>query len=108
MTNYDIYQIKVTLNGSKPPIWRRIQVPGNIRLNKLHLILQATMGWWNAHLHQYIVNETYYGEPHPDYDMWGRKCWMSRNTASTKLHLAKSLNLCMNMTLATVGSMSYW
>lgn len=72
MAKNDIYQIKVTLKHSKPPIWRRIQVPGNTRLGQLHLILQAAMGWWNAHLHQFIVGgDTYYGEPHPEFDTWG-------------------------------------
>ena len=67
MAKNDIYQLKVTLKHSKPPIWRRIEVPGNTRLDQLHDILQVTMGWWNAHLHQFTVGGTYYGEPHPDY-----------------------------------------
>jgi hypothetical protein len=72
MANNDIYQIKVTLKHSKPPIWRRIQVRGDTRLDKLHYILQAVMGWWNAHLHQFIVGgRTYYGEPNPDFAGWG-------------------------------------
>lgn len=67
MAQNDVYQIKVTLKHSKPPIWRRIEVPGNMRLDKLHRILQATMGWWDAHLHQFVVNgNTFYGVPHPD------------------------------------------
>ncbi len=68
----DVYQIKVTLKHSKPPIWRRIQVRGNTKLSKLHLILQQVMGWDNYHLHQFIVGgNTYYGEPNPDFDGWG-------------------------------------
>jgi hypothetical protein len=67
----DIYQIKVTLEYSKPPIWRRIQVPGDVNLRKLHRILQEVMGWSDYHLHQFIVGETYYGEPHPDYEGFG-------------------------------------
>ncbi len=67
MAKNDIYQLKVTLRNSKPPIWRRIEVPGNTGLDKLHHILQATMGWWDAHLHQYIVGQTYYGQPDPEY-----------------------------------------
>jgi hypothetical protein len=63
-----IYQIKVALKGSKPPIWRRIQVPCNITLAELHHILQAVMGWWDYHLHQFIVGRVYYGVPHPDFD----------------------------------------
>ena len=45
------YQIKVTLRGIKPPIWRRLRVPGNIRLVRLHEVLQIAMGWSNSHLH---------------------------------------------------------
>lgn len=67
LSKVQIYQIKVTLKGSKPPIWRRIQVPCNITLAELHRILQAVMGWWDYHLHQFIVGRTYYGVPHPDY-----------------------------------------
>ena len=63
-----IYQIKVTLKDSKPPIWRRIQVTSNTTLNNLHLILQEVMGWEGYHLHQFIVGQTYFGEPDPDFD----------------------------------------
>jgi hypothetical protein len=63
-----IYQIKVTLKDSKPPIWRRFQVTSDTTLYKLHLILQEVMGWDNYHLHQFIVGHTYFGEPDPDYD----------------------------------------
>jgi hypothetical protein len=63
-----IYQIKVTLNQSKPPIWRRILVPSDVTLEHLHYIIQVAMGWTNSHLHQFIVGrDTYYSEPHPDY-----------------------------------------
>lgn len=34
-----IYQLKVTLKDSKPPIWRRIQVPASTTLVKLHRVL---------------------------------------------------------------------
>lgn len=61
--NSFIYQIKVTLKGSKPPIWRRLEVSDQITLAKLHKILQAAMGWTDSHLHQFIIGKTYYGEP---------------------------------------------
>jgi hypothetical protein len=62
-----VYQIKVTLKGSKPPIWRRLLVRSDITLGDLHPIIQAAFGWWDYHLHQFIVGRIYYGEPHPDY-----------------------------------------
>ena len=66
-SNTPVFQIKVTLEGSKPPIWRRLLVRSDITLGDLHRIVQAAFGWWDYHLHQFIVGGIYYGEPHPDY-----------------------------------------
>ncbi len=35
-----VYQFKVVLKGTKPPIWRRIQVPGNYSFENLHVAIQ--------------------------------------------------------------------
>ncbi len=59
----EIYQIKVTLRDSRPPIWRRIQVSSDTTLAKLHRILQRVMGWEDAHLHQFIIRDERYGVP---------------------------------------------
>ncbi|MEA3385430.1 MAG: plasmid pRiA4b ORF-3 family protein [Thermodesulfobacteriota bacterium] len=64
-----LYQIKVTLIGSKPPIWRRLIVKENIRLDQLHSVLQVAMGWFNYHLHQYRVGSSYIGIPDSDFDI---------------------------------------
>ena len=64
-----IYQIKISLNGIKPPIWRRVLVPSTIKLDQLNLVLQIAMGWTNSHLHQFIVNQTFYGVIDVDFDM---------------------------------------
>ena len=58
-----IYQIKVTLRGTRPAIWRRIMVPKNITLRKLHEILQVAMGWTDSHLHHFRLGKAYYGTP---------------------------------------------
>ena len=65
-TKGSIYQLHIALNGIRPPIWRRILVPGNMKLSTLSEILLDTMGWVGYHLHQYIVNGVYYGEPSDD------------------------------------------
>jgi hypothetical protein len=62
-----IYQLKVTLDRIKPPIWRRIQVPGELTLPRLHAVLQISMGWTNSHLHGFRVGEQFFAEPSPDY-----------------------------------------
>jgi len=61
-----LYRLKVTLRGSKPSIWRRLEVPGDITLSMLHKILQVAMGWTNSHLHSFKIGGTYYEEPAPD------------------------------------------
>lgn len=40
----EIYQLKVTLLGTMPPIWRRLLVPATLTLAQLHDVLQAAMG----------------------------------------------------------------
>ncbi len=63
MANSEIYQLKLTLKESKPPIWRRILVPADTKLNQLHLVFQVVMGWENYHLHHFVVGQTFFGEP---------------------------------------------
>ena len=65
-SNNLIYQLKITLHRSKPPIWRRLLVPDSVALDKLHTIIQVTMGWTNSHLHQFIIEGSYYSIPSPD------------------------------------------
>ncbi|MGI8605526.1 MAG: plasmid pRiA4b ORF-3 family protein [Verrucomicrobiales bacterium] len=50
-----LYQLKITLKWSKPPIWRRVVVPADMRLDRLHSVIQVVMGWTDSHLHQFIV-----------------------------------------------------
>lgn len=54
------YRLKVVLRGTKPPIWRRLQVPGNATLGWLHAVLQVAMGWTNSHLHHFFVGAVRY------------------------------------------------
>lgn len=51
MTTPTAYQLKVTLDGVRPPIWRRIRVRSDNTLEQFHQILQTVMGWTNSHMH---------------------------------------------------------
>lgn len=65
-----VFQLKVTLDDTRPPIWRRILVDGNSTLDQLHEVIQAAFGWWDYHLHEFEAGGTRYGVPDPDWD-WG-------------------------------------
>ncbi len=58
-----IYQLKITLDNSEPPIWRRIEVSPETKLDELHKIVQTTMGWKNGHLHHFMIGNAYYTPP---------------------------------------------
>lgn len=52
-----IYEVRITLNGSKPPIWRKLAVPSDIILGDLHDVIQITMGWTNSHMHRFRLRD---------------------------------------------------
>src|SRR3972149_2067324 len=57
------YQLKITLSGSNPEIWRRFLADSEVKLSELHYVIQIVMGWTNSHLHQYRQKNVIYGEP---------------------------------------------
>jgi hypothetical protein len=62
-----IVQIKVKLLGvTKPPVWRRVQLRADTRLDQLHEILQAALGWENYHLHAFSFGEEEFGPRDPE------------------------------------------
>jgi Plasmid pRiA4b ORF-3-like protein len=63
-----IFQLNVQLREVRPPVWRRVLVPGEIDLAELHEVVQVAMGWTNSHLHEFEVGSARYGGPDPD---WG-------------------------------------
>ena len=64
-----IFQLKVQLAGIRPPVWRRLLVPGEIDLGELHEIIQTVFGWSDSHLHQFEIGMARYGVPDPDWGM---------------------------------------
>ena len=57
VTDVRIYQIKITLKHTEPPVWRRFQVRGDVSFYKLHRVLQIVMGWDDYHLHQFVLGK---------------------------------------------------
>ena len=67
----EIYQLKVTLLGTSPPIWRRLLVPADVTLAQLHDVLQAAMGWEDGHLHEFSIGQRRFGDPILKTGSWG-------------------------------------
>lgn len=64
-----VYQLKIALVGVRTQIWRRVQVPADIALDELHLVLQAAMGWTNSHLHSFAFGKQEYTMPYEQGDL---------------------------------------
>ena len=65
MSAKEIYQIRLTLEGTTPPIWRRLLVSAGMTLPQFHDILQIAMGWQNCHLHEFSGAGAKYGQADP-------------------------------------------
>ena len=60
-------QLKLSLRGVvKPPVWRRLLVPADIRLDRLHEVIQTAIGWTDTHLHVFSTPSGDYGIPDPE------------------------------------------
>ncbi len=77
-----ILQFKITLMGSHPTIWRRIQIPAQSTFWDLHVAIQCAMdGWLDYHLHQFTIrppqqplrDTVHIGIPMSDDDDWGEE-----------------------------------
>ena len=68
-----IYQLKITLLDTDPPIWRIIQIPSTCNFWDLHCYIQDAFGWTNSHLHQFTYTDdtgappVHLGIPSDDY-----------------------------------------
>ena len=67
MTATSIARLKVTLDDVKPAVQRRLEVPLTIRLDRLHLVLQAALGWTDSHLYEIKAGGVGWGMPDPDF-----------------------------------------
>jgi Plasmid pRiA4b ORF-3-like protein len=68
MTAGTIARLKITLDDVKPAVQRRVEVPLTIRLDRLHLVFQAALGWTNSHLYEIRARDIGWGMADPE---WG-------------------------------------
>lgn len=65
MKTDSIAHLSIVLEDVAPTVTRRLEVPVDIRLDELHLVMQAAMGWWNSHLWAFSAGEERWGVPDP-------------------------------------------
>jgi Plasmid pRiA4b ORF-3-like protein len=58
-TKASVFQVKISLKGSRPPVWRRILVPSDIPLDHLHYVIQSCFQWEDSHLHRFATGDPY-------------------------------------------------
>ncbi|MDU8914183.1 plasmid pRiA4b ORF-3 family protein [Aestuariicoccus sp. MJ-SS9] len=62
-----IIELKITLEYIEPAVTRTLQVPADIRLDRLHLTIQAAMGWTNSHLYRFEAAGATWGLADPNF-----------------------------------------
>ncbi len=67
------HHLNITLLHVKPAVSRAVLVPSDLRLDRLHQVIQIVMGWEEAHMHEFIVGKRardarHFGTPNPDFD----------------------------------------
>ena len=67
MTAARIARLRIKLDDVEPAVVRRVEVPLTIRLDRLHLVLQAAMGWTNSHLYEIRARDVGWGRPDPHF-----------------------------------------
>jgi len=63
---YRVIELYVSLEPTKPRVWRRLWVSDAISMYLLHEILQVTMGWMHSHLFMFQAPGMTITEPSPD------------------------------------------
>jgi len=65
-----IYQIKVLLEGSKPTVYRTIEIREDATFFDLHMAIQIAFNWYNGHLHEFRKKDLVISDPEFFDDMY--------------------------------------
>jgi hypothetical protein len=56
------YRVRVDLDDTSPPLWRRLELASDTHLDELHDVIQIAFGWTDSHLHRFSAGPN----PYPD------------------------------------------
>lgn len=71
MSNAFVVRMTISLDDVTPAVSRTIEVPLDIRLDRLHTIFQEALGWTDSHLWELTFGRTGFGIPDPSYGLGG-------------------------------------
>jgi hypothetical protein len=77
--------LRIELEQIEPLIWRRVAVRTSVNLEMLHRVVQATMGWHDAHLWQFTADDRRYSMLIPDDTYWNERIIDARTTKLSTL-----------------------
>jgi Plasmid pRiA4b ORF-3-like protein len=105
------YRVRVDLTGTKPPLWRRLELASDLFLDQVHEIIQAAFGWTDGHLHQFSSGPARYGPETEHYlcpfQVEERETGFPRRTSgSTRSWWMPATSSSTTMTSVTTGSPS--
>ncbi len=87
----DIARLRIELEDVDHPVMRRIEVPVAITLADLHAVIQAAMGWQNAHLYEFRVGRSLaWGVPDPHWPEANTRPAKNASLAELALHLKQN------------------
>lgn len=104
--NTTAVRIKVTLKDVKPEVMRRLVVPVTLRLDRLHLTLQAAFGWTNSHLFEFHVGEERWASPILTVILALSRSMPARRGSAISFARPALRRSIISMTSATAGTMS--
>lgn len=61
-----LMELRITIAGIEPPIWRLVRMPDTYTLDQLHRVIQLLFGWLDYHLYAFRVGESRFEEPDED------------------------------------------
>ena len=65
-----VLQVRITFaDVDDPPVWRRVAIPASYTLDRVHAIIQASMGWEESHLHMFRIKGREYGPAYLDAEL---------------------------------------
>uniref|UniRef100_UPI00138ACDAB plasmid pRiA4b ORF-3 family protein n=1 Tax=Arthrobacter sp. 35/47 TaxID=269454 RepID=UPI00138ACDAB len=54
-----LLQVKVSIVGAEPAIWRLLDLDPSLTLGEVHEVLQTAVGWRDIHLHSFTDTDPY-------------------------------------------------